>query len=96
MKFKYCLALSLGFISQLALSEDEMFEDDIALSFEDQYVSIATGYEEVLSRAPAVASVISQQQIEAMGAKSLDDILVSIPGLHVGISGFRMQAWDAN
>ena len=91
MKFKYCLALSLGFISQLALSEDEMFEDDIALSFEDQYVSIATGYEEVLSRAPAVASVISQQQIEAMGAKSLDDILVSIPGLHVGISGFRFS-----
>ena len=90
MKFKLCLALSLSLLPQLVLCDEDIFEDDMALSFEDQYVSIATGYEEVLSRAPAVASVINHQQIKAMGAKTLDDILVSIPGVHVGVSSFRL------
>ena len=77
--------------SQLTFSDDMMLEEEMALSFEDEYVSIASGYEEVLSRAPAVASVITQKRIEAMGAKNLDDVLRSIPGMHIGISDHRFE-----
>ena len=46
-------------------------------------VSIATGSGLPLRRAPAVASVITAQDIAAMGATDLDDVLDAVPGLHV-------------
>lgn len=49
-------------------------------------VSIATGNSTSLDKAPATASVIYASEIEAMGARNLDEILESVPGLHVGIS----------
>ena len=89
MKVKIYLFLTVTLISQTALSNEAFDDEEMALSFEEEYVSIATGFEEVLSRAPAVASVITSKQIKAMGARTLDDILVSVPGVHVGISPSR-------
>ncbi len=89
MKVKTYLLLSLALLPQYALSDEGFDEEEMALSFEEEYVSIATGYEEVLSRAPAVASVITHKQIQAMGARTLDDILASVPGVHVGIASHR-------
>ncbi|TNF08378.1 MAG: TonB-dependent receptor, partial [Gammaproteobacteria bacterium] len=48
-----------------------------------ELVSIATGTSTPISKAPSVASVISAEQIEAMGATHLDEVLERIPGLHV-------------
>ncbi len=89
MKVKTYLLLSLALLPQYALSDEGFDEEEMALSFEEEYVSIATGYEEILSRAPAVASVITHKQIQAMGARTLDDILASVPGVHVGIASHR-------
>lgn len=50
-------------------------------------VSIATGNNTPIEQAPAVATVITAQQIEAMGARTLDEVLETVPGLHVSISG---------
>ncbi|MDM4767937.1 TonB-dependent receptor [Pelomonas sp. SE-A7] len=59
-------------------------EEDIALAFGDKHmVSIATGSRQSLKRAPAVATVITAQDIAAMGATDLDQALASVPGLHV-------------
>ncbi|MFC5475252.1 TonB-dependent receptor plug domain-containing protein [Paraherbaspirillum soli] len=59
-------------------------EDELALSYGDKSsVSIATGSKQSLSRAPAVASVITAEDIKAMGAFDLDQVLESVPGLHV-------------
>ncbi len=49
----------------------------------DELVSIATGLEQPVSKAPAVASVITSQDIERLGATDIDDVLETIPGLHV-------------
>lgn len=49
-------------------------------------VSIATGNSTPLDRAPAVASVITASEIQAMGARNLNEILETVPGLHVGLS----------
>lgn len=53
---------------------------------DDEFVSIATGYKQRIAKAPAVASVITADQIRAMGAQDLDQVLESVPGLHVGVA----------
>lgn len=62
-------------------------EADLALTYGDEeMVSIATGATQPISRAPAVASVITSAQIKQMGAIDLDQVLESVPGLHVAVS----------
>lgn len=46
-------------------------------------VSIATGNSQPIARAPAVATVITATSIKKMGATDLDQVLETIPGLHV-------------
>ncbi|MBA4373304.1 MAG: TonB-dependent receptor [Thermodesulfovibrio sp.] len=46
-------------------------------------VAIATGTLKPLKLAPSVATVITAQDIEDMGAATLDEILETVPGLHV-------------
>jgi outer membrane receptor protein involved in Fe transport len=59
-------------------------DDELAVAFGDaQTVSIATGSQKSLRLAPAVATVITAADIKAMGATDLDQVLESVPGLHV-------------
>lgn len=59
-------------------------EEDIALVYGDKAtVSIATGNSQPISRAPAVATVITAQEIASSGATDLDQLLETVPGLHV-------------
>lgn len=77
----FCMVLT----ADIACSQST--EEDIFLSFGDEeFVSIATGQQQSLAKAPAVATVITAQQIEAMGATNLDEVLESVPGLHVSLS----------
>jgi outer membrane cobalamin receptor len=74
-------------ISMLAAARAaaEPIDEDLAMAYGDKAtVSIATGSAQPLRRAPAVATVITAQDIAAMGATDLDDALASVPGLHVG------------
>lgn len=65
----------------------ETDESELARIFgNEEFVSIATGQRQPLSRAPAIASVVSAKDIEAMGATDLDQVLESVPGLHVALS----------
>jgi len=67
-----------------ALAAPELEEEDLALVYGDKStVSIATGSPQTLRRAPAVASVITAEDIAAMGAKDLDEVLETVPGVHV-------------
>lgn len=59
-------------------------EGDLAMVYGgEDVVSIATGAAQPIARAPAVASVITADQIKAMGATDLDQVLEAVPGLHV-------------
>lgn len=80
-----CLMLLCHHSAQ-AQSNPESDDDRAAL--EQAYggppmVSIATGSVLPLRRAPAVASVITSQDIAAMGATDLDEVLDAVPGMHV-------------
>lgn len=62
-------------------------EEDLAKVYGDKgFVSIATGSVQPVHRAPAVATVITAEDIEALGARSLEDVLALVPGLHVSRS----------
>jgi len=61
-------------------------DEELAQAYGDATtVSIATGSRQPLRRAPAVATVITAQDITAMGATGLDQVLESVPGLHVAV-----------
>ena len=51
-------------------------------------ISVATGSRQSIAKAPAVATVITAQDIHAMGATDLDEVLETVPGLHVARNNF--------
>ena len=90
MQVSHCILLALASTlliqanSALAQSSDE---DDLALVYGDKStISIATGAQQPLRRAPAVATVITAEDIAAIGATDLDQVLETVPGLHVSRS----------
>jgi iron complex outermembrane receptor protein len=54
---------------------------------DEDLVSIATGDRRPVGEAPAVTSVITAADIRAMGATNVDEVLETIPGLHVDTIG---------
>ena len=70
------------------------YNDGLAeLYGDEEFVSIATGSKKPITRAPAVASVITAEDIRAMGATTLDQALETVPGLHVSLSALsRLDA----
>ncbi len=80
------LALSIALAWSGATRAQSTDEEDLALTYGDRaLITIATGSQQPLSRAPAVASVITAADIVAMGATDLDQVLESVPGLHVSV-----------
>ncbi|OFZ67313.1 MAG: hypothetical protein A2V79_07640 [Betaproteobacteria bacterium RBG_16_56_24] len=62
-------------------------EEDLALAYGDKsFVSIASGARQSIARAPSVATVITAEDIAAIGAVDLDEVLETVPGLHVSRS----------
>jgi iron complex outermembrane receptor protein len=78
------LALALGHASATRAAQAE---EDLLLSFgEEEFLSIATGQKQLISKAPAVASVITAEDIKALGANTLEEVLATVPGVHVSLS----------
>ncbi|MBI4692436.1 MAG: TonB-dependent receptor [Gammaproteobacteria bacterium] len=68
----------------LAAAAQSSDQDELALAYGDRsFVTIATGTKVVAPRAPAVATVITAEDIAATGATTLDEVLETVPGLHV-------------
>ena len=84
-----CSALALLNLSPVAFAQSSASEEEeLALVYGDKStISIATGSQQPLRRAPAVATVITAQDIAAMGATDLDHVLETVPGIHVGRNG---------
>lgn len=80
-----CVLGVLSWISVAAAQPSE--EEDLALAYGDQStISIATGSQQPIAKAPSSATVITTEDIKAMGATDLDQALESVPGLHVSKS----------
>lgn len=70
-----------------AFSEEgiESFSDNYFDDFygSDEMLEIATGIKTQIYKAPAVASVFTAKQIKNLGATDIDDVLETVPGLHI-------------
>ena len=81
-----CACLALAWIGSATAGQTNE-EEDLALVYGDKStISIATGNRQPITRAPAVATVITARDIAAMGATDLDQVLESVPGLHVSMT----------
>lgn len=85
-RFVIPLALTCGPFGALAQG---LPEEDMALAYGDQgTVSVATGSQVSLRRAPSVAAVVTGEDIAAMGATDLTQVLESVPGIHINYSTY--------
>lgn len=78
---RYILALLFisGVIVRPVMAEEGLF----LLYGDDEIVSIATGLHQPIAKAPSTATIITADDIRSMGAMTLDEVLESVPGLHV-------------
>ncbi|PUA29144.1 MAG: hypothetical protein B0W54_00595 [Cellvibrio sp. 79] len=89
---KFALALVpavIGIAARAATESNASAEDFYNLSLAELgqvEISIATGNSTPLDRAPAAATVITASEIQAMGARNLNEVLETVPGLHVSLS----------
>ena len=80
------LGTALSFGAQAVTPE----EAELSLAYGGRdFVTIATGVAQPLATAPAVATVITADDIRRMGAVDLNQVLETVPGLHAGISSYR-------
>lgn len=87
-----CLPIAAPLITLLPLAtsaQSSRDEEELAASLGDRVVmqspevSIATGRSQPLRRAPAVASVVTAEDISRIGATDLDEVMETVPGVHV-------------
>jgi len=80
-----CIATLSAFAQTVfAVSPDEL---DLLGSYgSEELVSIAAGYQQPITKAPGIATVITAHDIKAMGARDLNEVLETVPGLHVTVS----------
>lgn len=100
IRFYTFISILLGLSYTVQATEDDTFEilsiDKLkTLSLQELMqviaipeVSIATGKKQSLAEAPAIVSVITLQDIEKNAATDIDDVLETVPGLHVARNSF--------
>ncbi len=91
--FRALLPISLLLLQTPGALAQSSEEEELALIYGDKAtVSIATGSAQSLRRAPAITTVITAEEIAAMGATELDEVLETVPGLHVSRASVRYTA----
>jgi len=88
--FMACISLLL-FSNSYAQQLEELktaTAEELLLFFEEEELVIATRHVLPVSKAPAIATVISDREIRNMGARNLMDILRMIPGIGISIHDF--------
>lgn len=81
--FIFLLSSSMVFPAMASPSDERDFERAFG---DEDFVSIATGYRQSIARAPAVATSISDNDLTRLGVTDIDEVLETVPGLHVSYS----------
>ena len=82
------LCAFLAFAS-IGTASAQSTEEDLALAYGNQStISIATGSSQPISKAPSSATVITAEDIQAMGATDLNQVMESVPGVHVSVATY--------
>lgn len=81
------IPLFLLVIQAAAMAEEQKLTRDeqalLQLYGDQEMVSIATGTKQPIGKAPSVTTVVTAEDIKAMGATDIDEALEAVSGLHV-------------
>ena len=82
---KKIIAVSVALASGLAgASDDGLWDMSLEELGQARVTSISTGSETPTDKAASIVTVITSSDMEAMGARDIDEVLETVPGLHVG------------
>lgn len=84
--------MSLRDLGQVEIRLDETFDVFDGL-IQAKKTTVATGIKQYTDRAPSVTTVITAQDIEAMGARTLEEALRSVPGLQVSYNQINIPVY---
>ncbi|MEQ1528190.1 MAG: TonB-dependent receptor [Methylococcales bacterium] len=87
----YLLTFKLVYVPALAADPELDYFAMSPAELATVQVSIASGTPRTVSQSASVTSVITAEQIKAMGATELHEVLETIPGMHAAVQGFY---WD--
>lgn len=90
LRWQHCLLLLVLSLPVRLLAASAVDDSLFQLSPEalgNINIHLATGTPKPLRSAPAVASVITAQELQALGARTIDDALQLVPGLQVSRGG---------
>ncbi len=62
-----------------------LWADDLTDLYGDT-IMLASGYEQLVKESPSSVYVINAKEIEAIGAITLEEVLATVPGIHVSYS----------
>ncbi|PTL77245.1 TonB-dependent receptor domain-containing protein [Vitiosangium sp. GDMCC 1.1324] len=74
--------------------ERSQMEEDLALYTAEDTLALATRHEETVKKVPAIAASFGRDQIRALGARTVADVLDVVPGLTISrdVQGFYRVA----
>jgi iron complex outermembrane receptor protein len=93
MKKRFLVHIILWAFTSSAWADDELSGgvDEFTDFYDDEYfISIATGTKKSIDKAPAIASVITADEMAQQGVRNLSQALALVPGLNVSHSGQLM------
>jgi len=88
MKFIYfllSLILLLYFNSFLFASEEDLFAEEAFFKVEEEMASVASKYAQKITETPAILSVLTREQMQDMGCRTLADALRYVPGIGISV-----------
>lgn len=83
-------SFSLEDLQEIEIKLDDVFDVFSGL-VKTQNVKVASGIQQSTATAPASTTVITAQDIEAMGAGDVAEILAAVPGIHISLNEVRFQ-----
>lgn len=81
------LQLDLAALSEVEIALDDVFDVFDGL-LQRKTVQVASGIKQDAAMAPAVTTILTAQDLEATGARTLTEALEAVPGLHVARNFF--------
>jgi iron complex outermembrane receptor protein len=92
-EIEYLINLKLDELSKVEVTLDSVFDVFDGL-IKKRRTKVASGLKQSTARAPAVTTVITAQDIEAMGARTLEEVLRSVPGLQVSFNQVNVPVYS--
>lgn len=75
-------------VQGVRLASADRTERELLLFFEEQDLVTATRRATSLRKAPAIATIVTAEEIRNMGARNLLDVLKTVPGLGISVNEF--------